>query len=584
VKVSQASGSFLKKRTKKLLLNGWYGNTGANAPSESKFSCFFLFTKRSAFLLVFLLRALSAHAAPPGNCGTIVIPTGLGVAPSADITSMNPMLVTAIYNQEAASLLYLGLIWIGRDAKIDYSRSLASAITSPDNGTTYDVTLRPWHWSDGTLVTTADVAYTWKLINQLGTTYAGYGAGGMPDIVKSLKVISPTQFEVVLKHSVNTNWYIYNGLSAFEPLPAHSWGKYTTDQIWQAQSSPDFYNVVDGPVKIQQLNIGLDAVFVPNPAYEGPKMHFDRLVFKFFHTDGASLQQVESGDLDMANAPLAFWGAIQHVAGLHVVSLPPSLGFNEVSYNFRDDRVAFLRDVRVRQAITDAIDQNEIVKLVYHGQGEPVYGPVPPNPPTFLSPEMRAGHYPVGYDPAKSRALLAAAGFSPGPDGIMVKNGQKLSFTTLFPSGDATADQDVLFEQASLRKVGIEEKIQNIEFNQMLALIENPKAHWEAATLGLTIGGYPSGEDLFAPGAYENMGGYNDPKMNAYIAESTDKPGLQGLYDYENYASEQQPIMFQQKQAIPLLVADRIQNAASFVDPAGQYYPDQLYCTVPPTS
>jgi peptide/nickel transport system substrate-binding protein len=584
VKVSQASGSFLKKRTKKLLLNGWYGNTGANAPSESKFSCFFLFTKRSAFLLVFLLRALSAHAAPPGNCGTIVIPTGLGVAPSADITSMNPMLVTAIYNQEAASLLYLGLIWIGRDAKIDYSRSLASAITSPDNGTTYDVTLRPWHWSDGTLVTTADVAYTWKLINQLGTTYAGYGAGGMPDIVKSFKVISPTQFEVVLKHSVNTNWYIYNGLSAFELLPAHSWGKYTTDQIWQAQSSPDFYNVVDGPVKIQQLNIGLDAVFVPNPAYEGPKMHFDRLVFKFFHTDGASLQQVESGDLDMANAPLAFWGAIQHVAGLHVVSLPPSLGFNEVSYNFRDDRVAFLRDVRVRQAITDAIDQNEIVSLVYHGQGEPVYGPVPPNPPTFLSPEMRAGHYPVGYDPAKSRALLAAAGFSPGPDGIMVKNGQKLSFTTLFPSGDATADQDVLFEQASLRKVGIEEKIQNIEFNQMLALIENPKAHWEAATLGLTIGGYPSGEDLFAPGAYENMGGYNDPKMNAYIAESTDKPGLQGLYDYENYASEQQPIMFQQKQATPLLVADRIQNAAAFVDPAGQYYPDQLYCTVPPTS
>ncbi len=583
MKTKQASGSFLKKRTKKLLLIAGAGNAGASAHRKQKFFGSF-FQKRTAFFLAVLLSVAPAHAAQQGNCGTIVIPTGLGVAPSADITSMNPLLVTAIYNEQAASLLYLGLIWIGRDAKIDYSRSLASAITSPDNGTTYDVTLRPWHWSDGTLVTTADVAYTWKLINQLGASYAGYGAGGMPDIVKTFKVISPTQFEVVLKHSVNTNWYIYNGLSAFEPLPAASWGKYTTDQIWQAQSSPDFYNVVDGPLKIQQLNIGLDAVFVPNPAYDGPKMHFDRLVFKFFHTDGASLQQVESGDLDMADAPLAFWEAIQHIPGLHIVSLPPELGFNEVSYNFRDDSVAFLRDVRVRQAITDAIDQNEIVKLVYHGQGEPIYGPVPPNPPTFLSPEMRAGHYPVGYDPAKSRALLAEAGFSPGTDGIMVRNGQRLSFTTLFPSGDATADQDVLFEQASLRKVGIEEKIQNIEFNQMIALIENPKSHWQAATLGLNLGGYPSGEDLFAPGAYENMGGYNDPKMNAFITESTDKPGLQGLYDYENYASEQQPIMFQQKQAIPLLVADRIQNAAAFVDPAGQYYPDELYCTVPPNS
>ncbi len=548
------------------------------------------FARASLRLLAITLAAAAtlaiqpAHADQKGNCGTIVIPTGLGAAPSADITSMNPMLVTALYNQEAASLLYLGLIWLDSDGKIDWPRSLASAITTPDNGTTYDVTLRPWHWSDGTLVTTADVAYTWDLIRKLGPSYAGFGAGGMPDIVKTFRVISPTQFEVVLKRQVNPTWYIYNGLSAFEPLPKDSWGKYTTDQIWQSQSSPDFYKVVDGPVKIQQLNIGLDAVFVPSQAYDGPKMHFDRLVFKFFHNDGASLQQVESGDLDMANAPLSFWETIQHVPGLHIVTRPPPLSFNEIAYNFRDDRVAFFRDVRVRQAIADAINQPGIVKLVYHGQGTPIYGPVPTVATNFLSPEMRSGIYPVGYNPEKSRALLQQAGFTPGPDGIMQKNGQKLAFTILFPAGDATADQDGLFEQANMRAVGIDAKLQNIEFNQMLALLENPKATWEAAALGLTFAAYPSGEDLFTPGAFENMGGYNDPKMNALIAESTDKPGMQGLFDYENYASAQQPILFEQAAAIPLLVANRIQNAAAFVDSSGQYYPDELYCSVPPNS
>jgi len=591
VKSKQASTSFFeKKEAKKLLQNVGFGTAGASSVRAQRsnpdarlprlrrrkfLDCF------AALTMTSWLFAATPAFADPGDCGTIVLPTGLGVAPSDDITSLNPLLVTSLYNAQASSLLYLGLIWIGRGSKIDWSRSLASSITTPDNGTTYDVTLRPWHWSDGVPVTTADIAYTWKLIQELGPNYAGFGAGGMPDIVKTFTIISPTQFQVVLKRQVNPTWYTYNGLSAFVPLPEHSWGKYDIDQIFQAQSTPSFYNVVDGPLFLQSLDTGLQAIFVPNPAYEGPKLHFNRMVFRFFHTDGAMLQQVESGDLDMANAPLAFWNVIQNIPGVHVVSMPPSLGFDETAFNFRNDKVAFLRDVRVRQAMADALDQQEIVQLIYHGQGTMIRGPVPPVPPTFLSPEMRAGQFPVGYDPAKARALLAQAGFSPGPDGIMQKNGQRLSFTMLFPGGDATTDQDGLFEQADLKKIGIDVKLQNIEFNQMLALIDNPHADWDAAGLGETLGGYPSGEDEFKTGSFENAGGYSDPKMDQLIDESTDKPGLQGLFDYENYASAQQPVLFEQKPEIPLLVSDRIQNADAFIDPAANYYPDVLTCKVP---
>jgi hypothetical protein len=45
----EASGSFLNERTKERLLKGGVGNAGANAPSRSKFFCFFLFTKRISF-------------------------------------------------------------------------------------------------------------------------------------------------------------------------------------------------------------------------------------------------------------------------------------------------------------------------------------------------------------------------------------------------------------------------------------------------------------------------------------------------------------------------------------------------------
>jgi peptide/nickel transport system substrate-binding protein len=537
---------------------------------------------KSLALAAALTCAPFAYADTPAaqNCGTIVIPTGLGVSTSADITSMNPLLVTSLYNQEAASLLYQPLIWVNANTgEIDWSRSIASAVSTPDNGTTYDMTLRPWRWSDGVPVTTADVAYTFKLIKALGATYAAYGAGGMPGIVKSLNIISPTQFQVVLTHQVNPTWFIYNGLSQLQPLPEHSWGKDTVDQIFQAQSSPAFFSVVDGPLKARRLDIGLDLVLVPNPAYDGPKLHFRRLIFKFLESDGAALQGVEAGDLDMANAPLPLWGAVQHLPGLKLITLPPGDDYNEIALNFRNQAVSFFRDVRVRDAMADAIDQATMVKLIDHGLGVQIWGPVVPVTPIFLSPEMRAGHYPVGYDPAKARALLRAAGYSPGPDGIMQKDGQKLSFTYLMLTGDAVVQQIAELTQADLAKIGIRMKVREIEFNQMLALVANPTADWQAAGFAENTGGYPTGEELFGTNAALNSGGYSEPEMDRLIKASTEASGLSGLYAYETYASAQQPVIFQEREQTSILARDNIHGIKTFVDAAGNYYPDQLTCT-----
>ena len=289
-----------------------------------------------------------------------------------------------MYNQQAAGLLFQPLIWLNANtAQIDWSRSIASSVTTPDNGTTYDVTLRPWHWSDGVPVTTADVAYAFKLIKAFGTTYAGYGAGGMPGIVKSLEILSPTQFRVVLTHQVNPTWFIYNGLGQLQPLPEHSWGKYTTNQIFQGQSSPSFFNVVDGPLKAERLDVGLDLVLVPNPTYDGPKLHFDRLIFKFLESDDAALQGIEAGELDMANVPLALWAGVQRLPGLKLTTLPPEGDYNEIALNFRNPAVSFFRDVRVRDAMADAIDQAEMVNLIDHGLGVQIWGPIVPVPQPF---------------------------------------------------------------------------------------------------------------------------------------------------------------------------------------------------------
>jgi len=535
---------------------------------------------RFALIMLGLLACLPATADDKNDCGTIVIPTGIGVSSSADITSMNPLFGTSEYNAEIGDMMFMGLIWINRFQKIDWSRSLASGIAISPDDTVYTVTLRPWHWSDGAPVTTADVAYTFDLIKQLGVTYEDYGIGGMPNLIKSLNVISPTVFQVVLKHQVNPEWFIYNGLSQFTPFPRHAWGRDTLDQIWQGQSSPAFFNVVDGPLRPQALDIGLQIVMVPNPAYDGPKMHFQRLIFRFLESDGAALQGLQSGDLDMVNVPMPLWNAVQHLPGMYIVTLPPSPSWNNVSVNFQNPQVGFFNDVKVRQAMEDSIDQNTIVRVVDHGLGAADYGPVPPALFAFLTPAMQRGIYPVGYDPAKAHALLTADGWSPGPDGVMQKNGVRLSFVDLLSSGDAQLEQEAEVIQADLRRSGIEMKVREVDFNLLLALINQPLA-WQAAEYANNATSYPTGEGFFSTGATYNNEGYSDKTMDKLIDASINQPGLQNLYAYETYASAQQPFIFFESDGEAILANDRIHGIADFIDPAGNFSPEQLYCTGP---
>jgi peptide/nickel transport system substrate-binding protein len=529
----------------------------------------------------FLAMIFGAGNAAAGDCGTIIVPPGIGEGPGADVTSFNPLLVQSLYNQETTYLLFTQLIWINRYHHVDYSRSVASNVTTPDQGKTYNVTLRSWHWSDGVPVASVDVRYTFDLLKQLGSTSPEYGSGGMPAIVQSFNIIDPTHFTIILKHSVNPDWFILNGLAALMPMPAHIWSHYSLDQIWQNQSSPQFFSVTDGPLKIQKLVVGQEAIFVPNPHYDGSKVHFQRFIMRFIDSEGMELQAAESHNVDVTNLPFALWNAAQHLPGLHVVQLPPTYSWHELIPNMLNPATPFFADVRVREAIADAINQPEMIGLAMHGHGVPVYGPVPPIPATFLSPAAQAGDYPVGYDPAKAKALLKLAGFTPGRDAILQRNGRRLAFTLMIP-----ADQPMRIEMAesiqqNLAAVGIEMKVHQVEFNQMMALEVGPPEGWEAMMFASSISPYPSGEDEFKTGGFYNANGYSNPLMDRLIDASTYKSGLDGLFAYQDYASAQQPVIFLPVEAYAVLVRNGLEGVQNFLNPLGLWDASALYCTAP---
>jgi len=528
--------------------------------------------RRIAGFVVALALSLPPPAdAGPGDCGTLVIPA------SADVTSFSPLLGDSLANGQASQLMYAGLLWISATGQIDWSRSLATAVTSPDGGQTYDIALRPWHWSDGQKVTAADVIYMIDLIRRLGPAFGGYGQGGMPQLLGAVTAPDAMHVRIVLTRKVNPAWFIYDGLAQIIPLPEHAWRHATLDQMVQLQSTPSFYDVVDGPLKLVDFAPGQYVTYVPNPAYDGPKMHFDRLVMPFIESDGAAIQQIEAGDIDLTALPLEFWAGLQHLPGLHIEILPQLPTWNYILLNFQNPAVGFFSDVRVRQAMAEAQDQDEIIRLVLHGVGYAVYAPINAADAMFEAPSIAAGRYPVRFDPAAARALLKAAGYTPGADGIMQKNGRRLSFTALSPSGSTEQDEIDEIIQRNFRAVGIDMKIREIEFNEMLALDEGPPDGWQAEMMGQFMAGYPSGEAMFLSGAAGNNGAYSDKTMDRLIEASIYQPGTAALYAYEIYASAQQPVIFTTSEITALLVNNRLHGAYGFYQ-AGGLAPDVLWC------
>ena len=82
---------------------------------------------------------------------------------------------------------------------------------------------------------------------------------------------------------------------------------------------------------------------------------------------------------------------------------------------------------------------------------------------------------------------------------------------------------------------------------------------------GYSVPFYPSGEDNFETGSFQNMGGYSDPTMDKLINANISIPGMQPLYDYETYVSEQQPFIFGPRERSGILVSNRL---ACFTPPA----------------
>src|SRR5690606_25219170 len=147
--------------------------------------------------------------------------------------------------------------------------------------------------------------------------------------------------------------------------------------------------------------------------------HLDRVEFRIVPESGVRVGSLQSGEVDAIGNIAKQDEALLAAAGVQLLGranpgVPFGITFNQAT--------PLGADPAVREALSLAIDRAEIVATVYTSQTKPATSALASTTPGYADQSALLAH-----DPARAQAVLDAAGWLPGPDGIRVKDGAPLS-------------------------------------------------------------------------------------------------------------------------------------------------------------
>jgi peptide/nickel transport system substrate-binding protein len=313
---------------------------------------------------------------------------------------------------------------------------------SPD-GLTIRYRLRPARWTDGVPVTARDVIWSWQAIengNNDVVSRHGY------DDVRSIDAPDPRTVVVHLARPFApfVNTFFAESDQPYAVLPAHVLDKYPDINHLAFNAQP---TVSDGPFHFVAWERGDRVLLDANPTFFLGPPRLRRIEVHFIPNEDSAINLMRTHAIDYFYQP-----TIQTYPALH--ALPDARivwvgvnGFEGVALNL-SHRV--LADARVRTAIAAALDKSALARQITHGQMT-VASEDLPNWIWAFDPSVRA----VPFNPAAARALLARAGWTPGPDGMLQKDGRPLELFLAADASSATQRSESLLVQAALRRIGI---------------------------------------------------------------------------------------------------------------------------------
>ena len=425
----------------------------------------------------------------------------LTVAQQADVVGLDPHTVSAYSSAVVDEQIFDSLLAI--TPKGDVAPSIAQKWTLSKDGLTYTFNLRKnVKFSDGKALTSKDVVYSLKRVIDPKTA-----SPRQNDLGKVKSITAPDDSTVVIALE-----------QTFAPFLTKIGGTLMgiMPDGYAEKNDVNKTPLGSGPFKFVSWTPDDNVTLERNPYYwEAGKPYVDKLVFKPLKDDTARITNVETGNVDLIMSVPQ--NEVDRLGTSDAVKLSGGPGTWYDYLGLNQSKAPF-NNLKVRQALSFAVNRDQIVKTAIFGKGTVINcGPIPPKSWAFASCKEQVTNL------EKAKKLLAEAGYA---------NGFKM---TIKVGADYKSQVNIAqVIQAQLKPLKIDVTVSPMEWGAFLDDVTT-KGNYDAVILGW-IGAVDPDDFLyyqFRTGEKFNFYKFSDKDVDSLLDQaraSTDRGTRQVLY------------------------------------------------------
>jgi len=426
---------------------------------------------------------------------------------SANPSRLNPIISTDKTSSDVAQWIFNGLIKYDKDANI--IPDLAQSYHFVDDTTLIFELKKDVTWSDGVPFTAEDVLFTYETIIS-PKIFTPYASGFMH--IEYVKMLDEFKVEVKYKYPYFKALEVW----MMEVLPEHKLKNEADLMTSKFNQNP----LGTGPYTLTQFNISKDIVLDANPNYFIHKPNIGQIIFHYLPDRSAEFLMLKSQKLDVGSlSPLQLERQIDDDFRAHY-SIYEDIAHNYsyMGFNLKSEK---FKDPRVREALSLAIDRQELVDILYFGHGKVCTGPFLPGTGAF-NETVKAPK----PDIARAKALLKEAGYDDAHPFVF----------ELSTSANGSGSYSAQILQHQLKKAGVVMKLRIMEWQAFLNTVITPH-NFEAVLMGWSLGLKPDAYSIWHSESMRKGGfnfiGYENAEVDALIKEAekiVDQEKFDALY------------------------------------------------------